>query len=393
MSLFRPSFEEKRSIDGTYLTRFDQAGDKITGNNVQSALRLVPLYSATAMIADAIACMPFSGYSNRGGSRRKLAPQPDLTQTPHPNPIFTRAEWLHQFTTSFLLRGNSYGLITALDQQGRVSKVQWLNPDGIKVNEERPGLPVYTYNGNPLDLASVIHVPWYPCPGSVVGLSPIQQFKTQIETSGGASKYGNDWFKHGSMPSGHLKYDAGPLDPRQASVIKDRFKASVAGNDVFVSGNDWDWKALSVTPNEAQFLETIKAGANEIAAIYRVDPADIGGEAANSLTYATLELNQIKFQVRALQPIFTRLELHLSRLMPDQQYYKFNPDVLIRTDTKSRAEAHEINLRSGMETQDEGRALEDKQPLTPAEVEAWKENYSKAPVPAATPSPDPKGGA
>jgi HK97 family phage portal protein len=242
---------------------------------------------------------------------------------------------------------------------------------------------------------TVVHIPWYPQLGSVVGLSPVAAFKATIETGLHAVDYGRNWFRNGSVPSGHLKYAQGKLTPDQSAYVKSRFKAAVADNDIFVSGNDWSWENLSVKPEEAQFLQTIKAGANQIAAIYKVNPEDIGGEAGSSLTYSTVELNQIKYQTRALQPIFTRLETHISRLMPNFQYAKFNPDAIIRVDIKTRMEAHEIALRTGMETQAEGRALEDKAPLTAAEFKAWKENYSKAPTPApaAAPANPTQGGA
>lgn len=387
MSLFRFRKTEQRMIDGAAFTSFDQGGMSPYANTVTSALRLVPVYSATSLIADSISMMPYASYEFTRGARRRMTPQPDICIRPHPNPIFTRVEWLHQYVSSLMLRGNAFGYILEVDDGGRPSKVLWLDPSQMQVDETEPGLPKYTYGGNtePLDIMRVIHIPWYPAPGSVVGLSPIGQFKLQLELGSSAGKYGADWFKHGARPSGHLKYGVGPISPTESAIIKQRFKESVSGNDVFVSGNDWEWKALSVAPNEAQFLETIKATANDVAAIYHVDPADIGGEAANSLTYATVELNQIKFQVRALQPIITRLETHLSLRFPDFQFIKFNPDVLLRTDSKTRAEVHEINLRTGMETQAEGRALEDKSPLTPQEHELWKADYSKAPTPTTTP--------
>ncbi|WP_115790032.1 phage portal protein [Arthrobacter silvisoli] len=379
MSLFRPS-PERRSWDSAF-SSFGVGGGTVLGNSMKSALRLIPLYSATGQIADSLSIMPVAAYETSGGSKQKLATQPQLVWSPHINPVFTRVEWLHQFATCYLLRGNAYGLIVAIDETGTPSKIQWLHPDAVTVDEQS-AVPKYYYNGKLLDLATVVHVPWYPAPGSIVGLSPIGQFRMQLETGYAAAKYGNDWFRHGSMPSGHLKYGKGPLDQTASARTKAQFKEAVAGNDIFVSGNDWEWTALSVKPEEAQFLQTIKATANDIAAIYRVDPEDIGGQSGNSLTYSTLEMNQIKYQTRALQPIFTKLEHHLTRLLPNFQYIKFNPDAIVRTDLKTRMEAHEIALRTGMETQDEGRETEDKRPLTPQQKAEWLTNYGNKPTPS-----------
>jgi HK97 family phage portal protein len=210
-------------------------------------------------------------------------------------------------------------------------------------------------------------------------------FKTQIETGNYAAGYGNNWFRDGARPSGHFKYANGPIDPKDAAEIKARFKAAVSNNDFFVSGSDWSWETLSVAPAEAEFLQTIKATANQIAAIFRVNPEDIGGEAGSSLTYETLELNQINFQTRTLQPIFTRFEHHINRTFPGAQYIKFNPDAIVRTDLRTRMEAHKIGLEIGLETHAEGRALEDKAPLTASEKKAWMEYLA-----AIKPKPEPK---
>jgi hypothetical protein len=50
-------------------------------------------------------------------------------------------------------------------------------------------------------------------------------------------------------------------------------------------------------------------------------------------------------------------------------------DAGIRADTLTRMQAHEIALRTGIETQDEARAVEDKPPLTPDEAAAWLNAY------------------
>lgn len=385
MSLFRPR-SEKRSANWDVLREFGTGGTYVSG--MTRALQLGPVYAATSYIADAFSMLPLAAYSDRGGGRRKLNPQPDLITSPHVNELFTRVEWLHQGITSWLLRGNAYGVITALDDAGRPSKIAWLNPDSVRV-DERGTTPDYYYGGNdkPLDKSTLVHIPWYPAPGSVVGLSPISLFKRQIEMGSSAVDYGHNWFTAGGVPSGHLMYGAGPLDTEQSAVVKARFKEAVRGNDFFVSGNDWSWTSLAVKPAEAEFLQTIKATANVIASIYRIPPEEIGGEATNSLTYSTVELNQINFQTRTLAPIFTRWEHHLNRLLPKQQYVKFNPDSVVRTDLKSRMEAHALALANAIETNPEARALEERPPLTPDEIAQWTEMYKKtAAAPAAAPT-------
>ena len=379
MSLFRPERRDAASWEA--LRTFATGGAPLMGSSLKSALGLIPVYAATSLIADQFSSLPMAGYNLVKGRRTRLDPQPQLCVNPHPNPLMTRVEWLHQYASSYLLRGNAYGVITAIDQRGTPTKIQWLHPDHVRV-DERGKVPEYYYNEEKIPTDTVVHIPWYPPPGSVVGLSPISQFRATLETGRAATEYGNSWFRHSATPSGHLKYLQSSLNPEQSDIVKERFRASVAGNDFFVTGNDWEWKPLSVSAKDAQFLQSIKASASQVATIFHLEPDEIGGESGNSMTYSTLELNQIRFQVRAMQPIITRLEAHVRQLLPGGQYMKLNADAMVRMESKVRAEVHEINLRTGMETQAEGRELEDKAPLTPDEFEAWKQYRAADKAPA-----------
>lgn len=367
------------------------AGNSDVWENNDSSLRLIPVFSAVSLIADSISIMPVHGYyDGAAGKRQLLNPQPTLVTAPHPNPHFTRIEWVHQFCASFLLRGNAYGVITEYDRVGVPSKINWLHPDTVRV--ETKGANTRYYVNDTEVREEVLHIPWFPKPGSAVGMSPIAQFRTQLETSLQAGNYGRNWFRNSSVPTGWLKWLTGPLQSRESDVAKERFKAAVYGGDIFVSGNDWDWKQLGVAPADAQFLETIKAGATEVAAIFKVSPEDIGGSAGNSLTYKTLEMDQYRLQVRAFQPIFTRLEAHMTRLLPEGQYVKFKPDALIRTDLKGRLEAYQIGLTAGIYTQDHVRAMEELPPMTKPERDKWKEMYgSSGGANGANPNGNPTG--
>ena len=126
--------------------------------------------------------------------------------------------------------------------------------------------PSYYWRGRPLDRSLVVHIPAFTSPGSVIGLSPVALFKLQIETGLRAQQHGDDWFKNGASPSGQFKNTAKTLTPEEAATAKSRFRSAIQKRDVLVTGNDWDYTQLSVTANESQFLETIKANATQIAA-------------------------------------------------------------------------------------------------------------------------------
>lgn len=394
MSIFFPR-SEKRALSyqdvwgsgGTIPTDLIQGGSSVA----ESGLRLIPVYAATSLIADLVSTAPLRVFRELpDGTRGPLSAQPRLVT--QPAPYGTRIDWVHQAMTSLLLRGNAYGYITDVDGQGRPAQIQWLNPDDVTVIEEQLDWfhwPTYYWRGRPLERELVVHVPAYTFPGSVVGYSPLALFKLQIETGLRAQQHGDDWFKNGANPSGMLKNVNKTLGPAEAQTAKERYKSAVAKRDIFVTGADWDYKAMSVNAEESQFLQTIKANATQVAAIYRVSPEDVGGETATSLTYKTLEQDQTKLTNRTLAVWCARIESVLTNLFPRPQYFRFDLEWLARGDLTSRMVAETAALSAGIHTLDEARAAEDLPPLTAGQVEQWQKWYrsTSAAMPG-TPNPN-----
>ena len=334
----------------------------LDGGKYLNALSLVPVYAATGLIADAFASSPWASYVKSDGVAEKAVRQPSLITDPG---VFVDLyAWKHQLVTSLLLWGNAYGVVMAVDTAGVPSKVAWLRPDRVEVEEEFGRAPKYSYSGAPLDLSTLIHIPWYTVPGSVVGLSPLALFRTQIDTGLEAQRTGKNFFKRGAVPAGWLKYIPKGLTAEQSSEAKKRFVASVSSSEPFVSGNDWEYTALPLPTSDVNFITGVKLTANQIAAIYRVDPEDVGGETGgSSLTYATLEMNEQRFNSRTLLPVASRIEVAVNRVLPPVEYVKCNLDARVRTDLKTRYEAHKIALDAGFKLVDEVRALEELSPL------------------------------
>lgn len=358
--------------------------------DMKSAMRFVPVYAAVAMISELIACTPAHAYRRTpSGGRERVPDQPKLLTDPLPG--FNRFVWVQQMISSILLRGNAYGLVLSTDKLGYPTQVRWLNPAPMRV-EADGALPVYIYGTTELDRSNVVHVPGHMLPGEMAGLSPIGLFRTQIETGLSVNNYAGDWFDTGVAPTGHLQNTAiGSLNPVTAEAAKEKFREAVKNHDFFVSGSEWQWKPLTIPAQDAQFLEMMKASANEIAAIYRVAPEDVGGERGSSLTYKTLEQDELRMNRRTLLPWTTRAEAVLNQLTPNGQYVRFNLDAMVRADLKTRMESHQIALQTGLEVLDEARTLEDKEPLTAAEYAAWQE-YQKTIKGGASPAPAPSTG-
>jgi hypothetical protein len=105
-----------------------------------------------------------------------------------------------------------------------------------------------------------------------------------------------------------------------------------------------------------------------------------GGDSGGSMTYANVEAESNSLITLTLRPWFVRLENTLSKLMPGQEYVRFNVDAMIRTSLIERYTAHGMALDQGWRNRDEIRAIEN---LSPLPAGAGGETYGTPTAPPA----------
>lgn len=357
------SFRRLGTVSKRAITSLPWIGGGSRSGTVSSAqaIRLIPLFACVRILADSIASLPVQTYRKNGASREMLTFVPSLLFQPAARDNLF--EWLHKAVVSLALRGNAYGLITQRDAFGFPTMIEWLNPDEMWVDELRPALPVFYWQGQEVPREQIVHIPWVALPGHVVGLSPVQVFARTIGVGLSATEYGLSWFDNGGTPPATMKNSSKSINPDEAEEISDRLAARVRARKPLVFGSDWDFTALQVNPEESQFIETMRLNASQIAAIYGVPPEMVGGDSGGSMTYANVEQNSINFVGFTLRPWLSRLEAKLSALMPGKEFVRFNADAMIRVDLMTRYQAHQISLNDGWRNRDEVRALEDLSPL------------------------------
>jgi HK97 family phage portal protein len=387
MSLFfgRNTKPERRAIGGNAAFGVGLDVNQRTGDSMS----LIPLFAAHRVITDAVASTPLQRYRDNGdGSKTQLSGSNLFTGLDG-----TQFSFTSQCVASMLFDGNAFGYVTGFDYTGWPSSLLWLDPRKVSVvgswgDLDSPDGPQYFYERRPLDRQRVVHIPWIMPPGKNRGLSPLANFKTSLETGQLAQKMARDYYKNQGVPRVHVKNSEQTIDdPDVAQKLKERYKQEVAGLDVLLTGMDWDINVLGVPADQAAFVETMKLNATQVAAIYGVPPEEIGGTTGSSMTYKTLEQQEQRFYGRVIRPWATRIEQHLTALLPRGQYVRFNLDAQVRADILARYQAHQIGLTTGIETLDEARALEERPPLTPEQIAEWQELYgSTPPAPEANPT-------
>lgn len=337
----------------------------------ETAPRLAPVFAAYRHIVDYASTLPIDAYMGDGSARKEQSLPPMLaTQDDEGGPGLV--SWIGQAVYG-LATGNAVGWKTRIDKFAYPTDVVWLHWSQWGYDEYSKQWTVF---GENVPSSQLVHIPWIVPPGRRLGLSPIEHMAAIICAGISAQEYA-DVKRGGGIPPAVLKNTQKTLQPDAADAIKQRAGASFAKGEPFVTGADWDLSLLTIPPNQAQFVETLKMTANQIAAAYGIDPTEVGGQAANSLTYSTEELRQIN-RAANMRPYLTRLERGLSRVMPMKQFIKFNIDATMRVDLKTRTEVIGAQIKDGRKSVNEARALEDDAPVPGGD-------FHNVPAPSAEP--------
>ena len=332
------------------------AGEPVT---VDSALRLSTVWGCVRLLADSVSTLPLQVY--RGDDRDPIPTPPLLTRPSGDFPEL--ADWLWAIMASLLLRGNAWGVITDRRGAGLLpSQVDLVHPDRVTVTTE-DGLRVVRVNGQRQSPADLFHVKAYPFPGSMLGLSPIAYARESIGLGLAAEKYGAQFFSDAAIPSGVLTSDQ-RIGQEKADQLKARWKERHKGKrDIAVLGDGAKFQAISIAPDEAQFIATQKFSVATICRWYGVPPEMMAGETAGHEAYTSPEMRGTDFLTFTLRPWLYRVERAVSGLLPSTQRAKFNAGGFVRATLLDRYTAHKLGIEAGWLQRSEVRELEDRPPI------------------------------
>jgi HK97 family phage portal protein len=357
------ALEEQRALD--FIEGVWPAADGANGNAVASvsrALSLVPVFGAARTLGDDIASLTPVLYTLNSQGIPVRQPTPSLFAQPSIHG--TLYDWLFRAVVSMALQGDAIGLVTARDYYGWPTMVEWLNPEQVATQDGKlygPGSymnPMWWWWGRPIDPRELIHIPWFTMPYRVRGLSPIGAYQLTTDIGISAKEYHGNWFGQGGVPPGTLKNNQKTFDHTEGEKLANKLVARLQSRKPLVYGVDWDYTPIAIKPNEAQFVETMRLTATDIAVIYGLPPQRLGGSTGESMTYSTVELNNIDYLTHSLRPWLRRLEYVLTACFPRNYFVRFDTDEMMLLDAKTRAEVDSTSLgfqNAGWKDRDEVR--------------------------------------
>jgi HK97 family phage portal protein len=336
--------------------------------NETTAMQVIDVYACVSLIADSISMLPVSTYRKQDDYRLELAPGPAIVE--QPDPELERNEFFNRALVSLLLRGNIYAPITSRDRFGYSRACTLLHPDDVRTqrNKKTGRKEFKLRNGDVIAAQDMIHVPWITMPGQLDGINVIEAARRGIGLSIATENFGANWFRDGAAPSSVLETEQ-EQDTKQAKLALAQWIASNGGRrkPAVLSGG-FKWKAITITPNESQFLETRRYNTSQTARLYRVPPHMIGDVEKSTSWGSGLEEQGIGYVVFTLGSHLSRLETAWSRQLPRSQYMRFNVGALLRGNTKDRYLSYAVARQWGWLSVNDIRRLEDLPPVVDGDV-------------------------
>ena len=372
--LFRSRDKPKDATSGSSYRFF--FGGTTSGKAVteRSAMQMTAVYSCVRILSEAIAGLPVHLYRYDGSGGKEKATTHPLYFLLHdePNPEMTSFVFRETLMTHLLLWGNAYAQIIR-NGKGEVVALYPLMPNRMTVDRDADGHLYYEYqtsqdeahtmDGSRVRLlpSDVLHIPGLGFDG-LMGYSPIAMAKNAIGMAIACEEYGAKFFANGATPGGILEHPGVVKDPeRVRESWNSAFGGSANANKVAVLEEGMKYTPISISPEQAQFLETRKFQINEIARIFRIPPHMIGDLEKSS--FSNIEQQSLEFVKYTLDPWVCRWEQSMQRALlsmdeKKEYFFKFNVDGLLRGDYQSRMNGYATARQNGWMSANDIRELE-----------------------------------
>lgn len=332
-----------------------------------SAQGVSAVYACVQAIAETTASLPLILFRRMGEDRERATDHP-LYRVLHDqfNPEQTALEGREYLQACLLLRGNAFARIVR-GYDGQVRELWPINPDTMQVRRTPTGLLYeYTIDGVLTRLLAheVLHLRHRLGDDGIMGVSPIQAARGVVELALSEQEHGKNTFTNGAKLLGVLKFP-GKLKPEQRTAIATSWASQYAGGAnagrTAVLDEGVDFQALSMSLEDASWIEARKLSVIEVCRLFRVPPVIVqsmeGANYSNSVElsrqFVTLSLR--RHLVAWEQAIAKQLLTEAGR----RSYFaEHQVEGLLRGDSANRAAFYSSGIASGWMLKSEARKLE-----------------------------------
>ncbi|HBN8983677.1 phage portal protein [Pseudomonas aeruginosa] len=367
MRFLRRLFEKRADTFDRYWDKFSGApaiaGVSVT---VDTAESISAVYAAVAAISESVAGLPLDVYRRTDTGREKARNHP-LYALLHdaPNERQTALEFREQMQRHVLLRGNAYAEIV-WSRSGRVEALKPIHPDSVSILRTTDDRLIYEMtdrHGRTKRLLAdeVLHLRYHTDDG-ILGRSPLQVARDTVGLALAERTHGAKMFEQGTKLSGVIETAPGTTK-EQAAQIRESWAAGQAGvtnhGKTPVLPQGAKYSTVSMTLEDAEWIEARRLSVEEVARLFRVPPVLIGDLREANYSNA-VELGRY-FVTHTLRRHLVMWEQAISRSLindPTTFYAEHNVEGLLRGDSLKRAQFYDYALKGKWMRRSEVRQLE-----------------------------------
>ena len=275
------------------------------------------------MIATDVAALPLELKRRRNGGKTAVTADPryDLLFC-EPNADTTPIRFFQAFIGHRLGWGNAYAEIERYRSgslAGLPAALHLLSPKPSDTwpIKSRKGRLYYKIDGGRRELLAedVIHHAGLGWDG-LTGYSPVALARQAIGLGIATEQFGAAFYGNSSVPKGALKV------PRKLSTdayrnLRESVEAVHQGTSsahrMMILEEGIEWQNITISPEDAQFLDSRKFQVIEVCRIYRVPPHKIGDWSQTGSAYRAVEEANIDYRNTTLNPESVSLRQEISR--------------------------------------------------------------------------------
>jgi HK97 family phage portal protein len=345
-----------------------------------TALTLSAVFGCVNLLAGTIGSLPLMVYRTDAKGNRTVAKDHPLYRILHdsPNADQTALDFWEYGEAAIELRGNFHA---RKDQVG--DRLIGLTPILAEVEAKRAGNGAikYTWTENgrrfeDIDQAEIFHVRGFG--GSPLGgLSTLSLGRQAFGLARAENRAAAGTFKNGLRPSGVMTFSQF-LKPEQRKTIEEglerKYMGAVNSGRPMILEGGTTWTQLSITPEDAQMLESRAFSIEEVCRFFGVPPFMIGHTEKTTSWGTGLSEQVLGFQKFTLRRRLKRIEMAAEKQLLTAQdraagvTIEFNLEGLLRGDSAARAAFYNAGLNNGWMTINEVRGLENLPPVEGGEI-------------------------
>jgi len=345
-----------------------------------SALQVTAWLACVRILSEVVASLPYITYRRlkRGKER---ATDHYLYPILHDiaNPEMSAFTFRQLLTAHELTRGNGLAEIE-FNKAGGINALWPLDPDKTELQRDPATKKLYyivtlpeRVGGNKVRLAAerVFHIKWLTGNG-LWGLSPTWLARNTLGMSMATEKHAATFFANGAEPGILLKTPQGvTLDDDAYTRLQNDWEDMHQGLDkahrVAILEDGMSVEKLSMTQDDAQWLQTTKMGIANIGRIFGIS-LDMLNEDGASTTYASVEQFTVRFRTFTLMSHTTRWDSEVNRtlLAPGERgsiFVEHLLDALMRGDSASRWAAYTAGFQTGVNSPNDILEAENRNPF------------------------------